>query len=304
MRGGLLPGISGDVGEPAPVKPTIALIGDPVRGSISPAMHRAAFAHLGLDMDYVAVPVGRADLAQALPRLVRRFAGLNVTTPLKEDVLPFLDRVSPDARRAGSVNTVLFRDERSEGHTTDGAGFVAALRAHATGPLTRALVLGTGGAARAVAIALTDEGTEVLVSGRNLDRGSKLARGLGVAFVPASEVAEAMADSTLLVNATPLGAAPRAEETPLPPSAPLRPGLVVFDLVYRPRRTALLQAAQAVGCTVIEGVEMLVEQGGRSFELWTGRPAPVDVMRSAAYRALAENDHDRPIRSLPVAGSA
>lgn len=260
---------------------TIALIGDPVAHSVSPPMQQAAFDAKGLRHTYIRVRVGREGLRREFERLRGECMGLNVTRPLKEDVLPLLDGVSDGVSLAGSVNTVVIRDARAEGHSTDGPGFMAALARRVAGVPARSLILGTGGAARAVAAALAGAGSQVVVAGRNAEAGEAIATSLGVRFVPLGSVREA---PDLLVNATPLGGGPRD----LPPldGIVLRPGAAVFDLVYRPRSTPLLRLGAERGCTAIEGIEMLIEQGARSFELWTGLPAPVAVMRTAAYQAL------------------
>jgi shikimate dehydrogenase len=263
-----------------------ALIGDPVASSPSPAMHRAAFRALDLPHDYVAVRVTRNGLREGSPRLLQRYAGLNVTTPLKEAVLPLLDRIDSIAAAAGSVNTVVREAGRTLGHSTDGAGFLAALRAAGGNPPARTVVLGAGGAARAVALALRGAGSTVLLAGRDEEKVERVAAELGVAAVRAGALPRTVTEAGLLVNATPLGSAAHAHSSPLAHTVPLHPGLIVFDLVIRPRRTALLIRAEAAGCRTVEGVDMLVEQGARSFELWTGRDAPVEVMRRAARKAL------------------
>lgn len=287
----------------SPPRRVVALIGDPVAHSISPAMHRAAFGALGLDLDYVALTVRKEELADAFPPLRQTYLGLNVTTPLKEAVIPLLETITPLAGRAGSVNTVSFSGGRSEGSSTDGEGFLAALRngiGRADGRTDRAefpgqaLVLGTGGAARAVAAALLAEGARVTVCGRNAEAGSRLARHLGSRFmsVDAGSLAGELGRADLLVNATPVGGPGDADAAPLPDTAPLPPRLVVFDLVYRPRRTVLLARAEVAGCRIVEGIEMLIEQAARSFEIWTGRPGPVNVMREAAYAALDAGERE------------
>jgi shikimate dehydrogenase len=291
----------------------VALVGDPVAHSASPAIHAAAFIALGLDLEYVSVRIIRDDLAEAFPVLRRTFLGLNVTRPLKEAILPLLDDVSPEAAAAGSVNTVVFRDGRAEGHSTDGAGFLAALERSGASGARRALILGTGGAARAVAAALLETGAAVLVSGRNAEAGRRLVddlsaartRGAGgdhVEFLSAEPLtlAREVELADLLVNATPVGGWPDIDRSPLPEEVPLRPGHTVFDLVYRPRRTRLLDRASAAGCHVVEGIEMLIEQGARSFSIWTGLEAPVEVMRQAAYRTV-EASH---ARETPELGNA
>lgn len=268
----------------------IALIGDPVAASLSPRMQHAAFAAAGLDLDYTAVRIDHRELASAFPGLSRRFVGLNVTRPLKEVVIPLLDVVSAPAADAGSVNTVVFADGAGCGDSTDGTGFLAALTRASPSPVRRALVLGTGGAARAVAAALRGSGAAVAVAGRNTAALERLRVDLGVAPTATDPpaLAAAVAAADLLVNATPVGGELDASARPLPDAVPLHASLVVFDLVYRPRRTALLARAAREGCRTVEGIEMLIEQGARSFELWTGRCAPVDAMRAAAYAGLAE----------------
>jgi shikimate dehydrogenase len=261
-----------------------ALIGDPVAGSVSPAMHRAAFEATGLDATYDVERLLPAKLPRRLDQLRRTHAGLNVTRPLKEAALPLLDTVAPGAARIGSVNTVAFDPQgRSRGESTDGFGAIAALRRAGALPAERAVVLGTGGAARAVAAALHDDGVSVLVFGRNAEAGRRLAGDLGVRFASGIDdsalLRAALEGGGLLVNATPNGDI-------VPAGVPLV-GLTVFDLVYRPRRTALLSRAAAEGCLVVEGIEMLIEQGARSFEIWTDLAAPVEVMREAAHAALA-----------------
>jgi shikimate dehydrogenase len=265
----------------------VALIGDPVSRSVSPAMHEAAFRHAGLDLTYEAMTIRRDELAGVFPRLCERFLGLNVTRPLKEAVIPLLDVLSPEAERAGSVNTVVF-GAKAAGHSTDGAGFMAALRRVGVTEVRRALILGTGGAARAIAAALVDDGTEVTVWGRNRQAGLRLEADLGVTFLPASDpsgLGPTIESSDLLVNATPVGT--QADDSPVP-SELMPSGITVFDLLYLPRWTPLLLQAEAAGCLPIHGIDMLIEQGALSFELWTGREAPIDVMRESAYAALED----------------
>jgi shikimate dehydrogenase len=264
---------------------TIALIGDPVAHSPSPAMHRAAFAATGLDLDYVAERVALEELPGAFDMLRTRHIGLNVTTPLKEAIVPFLDELHGDAAETGSVNTVTFTDGHATGESTDGSGFMEAL-ARAGHPSPRkAVILGAGGAARAVGAALRASGSEVTIAGRNPRRAADAASACDGMAIPleAGPVASALAKADLLVNATPLG-----EHSPLPEGVEMHEGLTVFDLVYRPRVTRLLAAARVLGCKTIEGVEMLIEQGARSFEIWTGMRAPSKAMRDAALGALGD----------------
>lgn len=261
----------------------VALIGDPVAHSASPAMHRAGFAAAGLVLDYRAERVTRQELPRAYGGLRRRYLGLNVTRPLKEAILPLVDDVGPDAAEARSVNTVTFRDGRAVGDSTDGAGFVAALERAGVSSSGDTVILGAGGAARAVGVALRGSGAAITIAARDPARASRAAECIGARVIPftADALAPALEAADLLVNATPVG-----DVFPLPGDVPLHQALAVFDLVYRPRLTPLLELAQAQGCRTIEGVEMLVEQGARSFEIWTGMPAPVEEMRAAAVEAV------------------
>lgn len=262
----------------------IALVGDPVHGSVSPEMQNAAFRERGLPFEYEALHVPRGELAPRFASLRERYAGLNVTIPHKEEAARLVDILEPAARVSGSVNTVVFREGRAFGDSTDGKGFLRALRRGAPGREMRtALIVGTGGAARAVAAALAADGMNVRVTGRSARAAAGLAAEIaGVEAAPIEELDLVLDDTDLLVSAVPAGA---WDDGSLP-EVPLGPELVVFDLVYRPRRTPLLERAEAEGSTVIEGIEMLIEQGALSFLLWTGVDAPRAVMREAAYAAL------------------
>jgi shikimate dehydrogenase len=204
-----------------------------------------------------------------------------------------VDDMHDDAAVCGSVNTIVMRDGRAKGHSTDGEGFLAALRqadpAGSNGgerPRS-ALVLGAGGAARAVVAALLRAGHPVDVWARRPEAALAVVTALS-SLGPvgaATSLERAVPEADLVVNATPVGGTP-APGSPIPGHVPLREGCVVADLVYRPVRTPLLRRAAAEGCVVVPGVEILIEQGARSFELWTGRPAPVVPMRRAAWSAL------------------
>lgn len=264
---------------------TIALIGDPVSQSPSPAMHRAAFAATGLDLDYVAERVSPADLRAEFPRLRERYLGLNVTRPLKELIVELLDEVRGDAAQTGSVNTVTFRGGRAIGDSTDGAGFLAALERSGAPLPSSAVIIGAGGSARAVGAALVLAGARVSIAARDPVRGKASAEAIGAAAVAADAhtLGRAVGEADLVVNATPV-----ADRSPLPEGVRIHASLTVFDLVYWPRVTPLLGAARRAGCRTIEGVEMLVEQGALSFEIWTGLRPPIDVMRKAAIAELDE----------------
>jgi shikimate dehydrogenase len=254
----------------------VGLLGYPVSHSLSPLMQNAAFAARALDWAYVPLPVAPERLEAAVAGLVALgFAGANVTIPHKTTVVAFCDELDPVAERAGSVNTLVVRDDRVVGSSTDGPAVVGAAAVSGA----RALVLGAGGAAQAVATALLDAGTASLtVAARDGERTGALVSRLRSLFQD-SDVRAAgdwpppPGDATLLVNATPV-----REDVLVDPS-----GIAaVVDLAYRPDRrpTALVEAARAAGSKTVDGLEVLVRQGAESFERWTGVAAPIGVMRS------------------------
>jgi shikimate dehydrogenase len=267
------------------------LIGDNVIHSLSPAMHNAAFAALDLDYTYLAFRVDSRNIDLALAGLkVLGARGLNVTVPHKTTVLPFLDSMSPEAQKIGAVNTIVNEAGKLTGHNTDITGFYLSLEAAGIDPQgKKVVVLGTGGAARAAAYCLASMGARLTIITRqgSLEKGKYLARTIG-GGTSAGEITglkESLNGAALLVNATSAGMYPRSEET-LVPAGLLKPELTVFEVVYAPRETRLLRDAKNAGCAVIEGLEMLVYQGAASFELWTGKKAPLDIMRQAALKSL------------------
>jgi shikimate dehydrogenase len=279
----------------------LAIIGDPVDGSLSPAIHNAAFSSLGIGLQYGAVRVPAARLVGLFPQLRERYLGLNVTRPLKESVLSLCNEVSSEAARAGSVNTIVFKDGLAYAASTDVCGFMPAIRTVTSRELHHAVILGTGGAARAAALALRLEGARVHVAGRNGSAGRKVASDLSVSFggVTSPATCSALKRADLLVNATPVGGLAAADDSPLPDGVPLPSRGVVFDLVYRPRMTRLLRRARDEDCETVEGLRLLVEQAALSFEIWTGREGPREVMRAAALKALDERGPE-PGRGLPA----
>jgi shikimate dehydrogenase len=264
------------------------LIGWPVAHSLSPAMQNAAFAACGLDWHYELWPVPREGLTRAVKNLRRAgIAGANVTVPHKTAVQRWLDDLSGAARGLGAVNTIVHEDGRLIGHNTDVTGFWQALaEVGGVAPGRRAVVLGAGGAARAVCWALLAHEVYVTVLARRVAAAEEL---LNMADYGKSEagtldaptLAAALKKAALLVNATPTGMWPHADESPLPPGVALPRSLLVYDLVYRPRRTRLLAQAEAAGCPTVDGLGMLLHQGAAAFELWTGELAPLAVMRAA-----------------------
>jgi len=266
----------------------VALLGWPTEHSRSPAMHNAAFAHDGLDLIYLAIPTPVDRLGDVVGALGAIGAvGANVTIPHKQAVMASCDHVTDEAGLVGAVNTLTWDDGRLIGDNTDAAGLQRDLHeVLGAGRRERAVVLGTGGAARAVAAAAARMGWELVVVGRHLDRADEVAdvaRSAGGAAtalqVDDDTVAVAVASADVVVNATPLGmhgeSLPGAFMT-------LTPDQVAYDLVYSPGRTPFLQAAGSAGVAAHNGLGMLVQQAAAAYEIWTGRQAPVSVMQAAA----------------------
>lgn len=254
------------------------VIGWPVSHSRSPRLHNHWLARHGIDGVYVPLPVRPEGLADAVRGLrAAGFAGFNATIPHKEALFALCDRLLEPAVRAGAVNTVVFEpDGAITGTNTDGAGYLASLRAEGVEPAAGpALLLGAGGAARAIAAALLDIGAPVAVTNRTPDRARALAEELpGLRVLPWERREEALADYALLVNTTSLG---MAGEGALDLSLDRAPGgMAVSDIVYVPRRTALLKAAEARGLRAVEGLGMLLHQAVPGFAAWFGTTPEVD----------------------------
>ena len=288
----------------------VVLIGHPVAHSFSGGMQQAAFDALGIDARYELWDRRQIDLAEAIAELRGdEFLGANVTIPHKEHVVPLVDRLTEDAQATGAVNVISRDGKKLVGHNTDVTGFKAVLdKVVGRQKMPRqAVVLGAGGASRAVVSALISEGFQrIVVFNRHLHRAEGLVRHfnrsashMDLRAMPWHEsVLEAeLAKTKVLVNATALGMGPG--ETPIPAEL-LPPDLFVVDLIYNPSVTQLLKDAVAARDTVIGGELMLLQQGARAFELWTGKAAPVEVMQAELDRAREQG-----VRPLPIdTGSA
>lgn len=280
----------------------VAVLGWPVEHSLSPVIHNAAFAAMELDWVYVALPVAPGDIPEAVAGLAALgFAGANVTMPHKEAVTDAVDTLSEDAQRLRAVNTIEIAARRIVGHNTDAPGFARFLEDDAAFDAAgrTALLYGAGGAARACALALARAGlTRLVVALRVPARAKDLEAALDgyattVQVVGFDEAKRVTAE--LIVNGTPLGL--HGESLPLPA---LRPSTVVVDLLYRPVATPLQQAARAAGGSAFGGLGLLLHQAALSFEIWTGRKPPLEVMSAAALAALADPGEGR--SDAPVHG--
>ncbi|MCG2813142.1 MAG: shikimate dehydrogenase [Thermodesulfovibrionales bacterium] len=269
----------------------LGLLGYPVEHSLSPAMHNAAFEHLRLDCCYVTFPVKPGFLKDAV-RSVRalNLAGVNVTMPHKENVIPLLDKVDADASFIGAVNTVVNINGKLIGYNTDGNGFMRSLsEAQIAVNKKNVLILGAGGASRAIGFYLAKKASALFIYDIDEKKAGKLIRALNkiknnvfsFSFQP-SAFSHQLDDIDIIINATPLGL---KKGDPLPVDINLlKPRHVVCDLIYK--KIALLDKASKKGCRTLDGLGMLLWQGAFAFELWTGKKPPVEVMRKALTKNL------------------
>jgi len=276
----------------------VGILGYPVEHSLSPLMHNAGFQALGLDYCYVPFPVAPDNLGQAVQAVrALNLAGVNVTIPHKEAVIPFLDELAPEAASIGAVNTIVHQDGQLVGYNTDGKGFLLSLTEGLNLDIQgRTIVLlGAGGAARGVGMELARAGAgRLILINRNLERGQELARdiarhtGGNIEARPWEEgiMAEALSGAQVLINTTSVGMYPHCHVPPVVNPELLPEGLAVCDLIYNPMTTSLLEAAEAKGLRTLSGWGMLLYQGVLAFELWTGHKAPVELMKEALLKAL------------------
>ncbi|MBW4699675.1 MAG: shikimate dehydrogenase [Aphanocapsa lilacina HA4352-LM1] len=272
----------------------LGLLGYPVGHSLSPAMHNAALARLGLDLVYVSLPVAPADLPQAVAGLRRAgFVGFNVTIPHKQAIVPLLDTLTPEAKGAGAVNTVRVETDGSlTGTNTDIEGFIGPIE---TVPFEgAATILGCGGSALAVALGCAQRGfTRIHVVGRDPAKlvafQSRLHPAATVEIYLWEQLESLLPGTGLLINTTPVGMIPATEASPLEDLGALPLKACVYDLIYRPRPTRLLQLAAARSLKTFDGLGMLVAQAEAAFYFWTGCKPPTQLMLQAACKALAHD---------------
>lgn len=266
------------------------VIGNPVEHSLSPAIHNAAFQKLGLNFVYLAFRVDAIGDAIKGLKALGGFRGASVTIPHKVSVVPFLDGIESTAKQIGAVNTILAVDGKLTGYNTDATGAFRALR-EGGAPLKNesVVMLGSGGAARAIAFALSAESG---ISSLNLlgieekerkalaeDLRTKTSMKVVDAYLDEATLKAVLPHARVLIHCTPIGMAPKVGMSCVP-ALLLHRGLTVMDIVYNPRDTQLLKDAHAAGCRTIRGLEMFLHQAAAQFELWTNKPAPIDVMRA------------------------
>jgi len=263
------------------------VIGNPVQHSLSPVIHNRAFRRLGRNAVYLAFEV--KNLEETLSG-VRGLGvrGVSVTIPFKTEVIPFLDKVKGLAKRIGAVNTIVNDGGKLIGYNTDCDGALEALEEKINLKRKRILLLGAGGAARAIGFGLNERDCQLIVSNRSRKRGEALSRELKCHFVPMSSLFKMRVnelEADILINATSLGMYPRDRETPFPKKL-LRERMMVMDIVYEPLQTRLLREAKEKGCFVINGLEMLVRQGVAQFVIWTGSRPEIGQIKSDLFKVL------------------
>jgi len=278
------------------------VIGDPIEHTMSPVMHNAAFKNKGVDYVYLPFRVKKEELGKAIEGMrALNIRGLNVTIPHKVDVIQFLDELDPLADKIGAVNTIVNDDGVLKGYNTDATGFLQAPIERGIEPEGKSVViLGAGGASRAISFILAERGAHIVILNRllELDWAKELASRILRTFAKEVEalelnrknLAKALEKADILVNATSVGMSPNVNETPVT-SDLLRPNLVVYDIVYNPIKTRLQREAEVAGATVISGLDMLVWQGALAFEKWTGQKAPVNLMKEEAIKLLEKHEN-------------
>ena len=263
-----------------------AVLGDPVSHSMGPLMHNTAFSELGYNGAYLAFRV--KDIGKAVVGIkALGIKGASITIPHKVSVMDFLDELDDTAEKIGAVNTIMNREGVLIGYNSDGLGAVKALFERTVIKDKNVVILGAGGAARAIGFAIISEGGRVTVINRTPVKGEELARDLGADFQPISKLNKTVCH--ILINTTPVGMFPDVDAMPVK-KQDLDKTMVVMDVVYNPMKTRLLRAAENIGCQTIDGASMFVYQGAFQLELWTGMKAPVDVMRKAVLTALGRDD--------------
>jgi shikimate dehydrogenase len=272
----------------------LGVIGHPIRHSLSPAMHNAVFKHLKLEYEYDAYDVLEEELAGKLLAFKEQgFVGINVTIPHKVAVVPYLDKLSDEAKLTGAVNTIKFGRE-AIGYNTDGIGCVRSFEeAGIVLQGKRVLILGAGGAARAIAFQLAKEKTVIMVTDRVTEKAVKLAKDVEkkangkITSIESEDgsIERAMGQADIVINATPIGMLPNIDETPINPKL-LHKKLTVMDIVYNPIETKFLKEARKIGCLTLDGIGMFVNQGAESLRIWLGIEPPLKLMRDVVVQEL------------------
>ena len=269
----------------------VGLIGHPVEHSFSPPMHNAAFEKLDMDYAYVAFDVNPNNLENAIKGAeALNIKGFNVTIPHKIDVMNYLDEIDEVAQLIGAVNTIDFKNLK--GYNTDGIGAIRAIEEVTSIKNKNVLIAGAGGASRAISFYIAKYGASTLkILNRNVEKAQKLANDISnsglIDYVFSDSINNMdLSDVDILINTTPVGMHPNIDDVPIAQARDMHEDLVVFDAVYNPNETGLLKQAIEADAKPVYGIKMLLYQGAESFEIWTGKKAPVDVMHEALTKYL------------------
>ena len=275
------------------MKQLYGVIGNPIGHSLSPLMHNDAFEHLSIDAHYHAFLVEEETLGEAVKGLKALGAlGFNVTTPHKVSIMKYLDEIDPLAKQIGAVNTVVHRDGKLIGYNTDGIGYVRSLQSISKEPLhqKRVLLLGAGGACRAIYFSLADVGIkEIDIANRTVEKAEQLIAGCKAKVtshaLSLEQATEKQENYDVIIHTTTIGMHPHVQHTPLQIRS-LKQGTIVSDIIYNPFETKLLHDAKAKGAIVQNGIDMFVYQGALAFEMWTGHMPDIDRMKQLVMRKL------------------
>lgn len=258
------------------------VIGNPVRHSLGPIMHNAAFSHKGINAVYLAFESNDVEGAVKGMRSLG-IKGMSVTIPYKSTVIQFLDEIDPLAKEIGAVNTVVNKNSRLIGYNTDASGALKALEEVVSVNGKTCIIVGAGGAARAIGFILKKNNVNLIIANRSVDKGMELSRSLDAEFIEMKQINDVKAD--ILINTTPVGMSPDVDKCPVPENI-FNPGMTVMDIIYNPKTTKLLQLAISRRCSILEGINMFIYQGAEQFRLWTEKDAPVDVMKKVVEEYL------------------
>jgi len=263
-----------------------AVLGDPVSHSLSPVMHNTALSEVGYNGVYHAFKV--KDIGEAVSGIkALGIRGVSITIPHKVSVIEFLDELDDTAKNIGAVNTVINRHGVLTGYNSDCLGAIKAILEKTAIKDKNVVIIGAGGAARAIGFGIMSQGGRITILNRTAAKGERLARRLGAEFHPISNLKNT--GCQILINTTPVGMIPDTNMMPVQ-REDLDKTMVVMDVVYNPLKTRLLREAENIGCRTVDGVSMFVYQGAFQFELWTGKRAPVAVMKKAVLKALGKGD--------------
>jgi len=281
----------------------VILLGQPLGHSVSPAMHNRVFEKLDMDYCYMPVEISAEDLKTVFRGLTKmNVAGFNVTIPHKVRIMEFLDELDPLAQTIGAVNTICLKDGRTKGYNTDGEGFVRSLeeKTNISVQGKRFFILGSGGAVRAIAMTLAFKGAEkIYLCNRTYSKAESLRHEINEKILNCAEAIEQTPETMvpflrncdILVNGTQLGMHPNENRSPLDKSL-ISQHLIVSDIVYNPLMTKLLKDAQQLGCTIVDGLGMLIYQGAAAFQLWTGAEPLINEMSEIAYKLMTVKNQD------------